>query len=103
MLMIQIRIRLSLDLFGQIRILQGAMAVRCAIFHAHSQIGIRVVANTPDLRSLILHLRMHCSTGCSFEKVDFKPKHGLAKLGLGLIYYPIASSQPPSHYTVPLT
>jgi hypothetical protein len=40
---IQIRIRLSLDLFGRILILQGAMAVCSAIFHAGSQIGIRVV------------------------------------------------------------
>jgi hypothetical protein len=40
-----------LALFG--RILQGAMAVCDAIFCARSPIGIRVVANTPDLRSLI--------------------------------------------------
>jgi hypothetical protein len=63
---------------------QGAMGVRCAIFHARIPIGIQVVANPPDLRFLILHLWKHC-------------------LSLGLIYYSIASSQPPSGYTVPLT
>jgi hypothetical protein len=42
MLGFQIWIRLDLDLFDQIRILQGAMGVRSAIFHAHIPIGIRV-------------------------------------------------------------
>jgi hypothetical protein len=52
-------------------ILQEAMEVRSAIFHARIPIGIRAVANLPDLKSLILHLWKHCSTGCSFETTDF--------------------------------
>jgi hypothetical protein len=56
MLGFQIRIRLDPDLFDWIRILQGAMGVCGVIFHAHIPIGIRVVANLPDLRSPILHL-----------------------------------------------
>jgi hypothetical protein len=56
MLEYQIWVRLSLDLFGRNRILQGAMAVCSAIFHARSQIRIRVVANLLGLRSLSLHL-----------------------------------------------
>jgi hypothetical protein len=71
MLGIHIRIRLNLDLFRQIRILQGAMAVHGAISHARSQIGIRVVPNPPDLSSLILHQWIQCSTNCNFEKADF--------------------------------
>jgi hypothetical protein len=62
---------LNLDLFGWIWILQGAMAVRGAIFNAPSQIRSRVVTNPPDLRSLILHLWMRCSLGCSFETDNF--------------------------------
>jgi hypothetical protein len=71
MLMAQIRLRLDPDLFDRIQILQGAIAVCGAIFHAHIPIRIRVVANLPDLRSLILHLWKHCSTDCSFETADF--------------------------------
>jgi hypothetical protein len=44
MLGFQIQIRLDTDLFDEIRILQGAMAVRGVIFHARTPIGIRVVA-----------------------------------------------------------
>jgi hypothetical protein len=50
---IQIQNRLDLDLFGIIQILQGALAVRGAIFQARRQIGILVKANAKDLRSLI--------------------------------------------------
>jgi hypothetical protein len=54
---IQIRIRLSLDLFGRIQIFQGAMAVHGVISHACSQIGIRVVrkaagSEIPDFTSM---------------------------------------------------
>jgi hypothetical protein len=55
----------------QIRILQGAMAVPGEIFHARIPIGVRVVANPVDLRSLILHLWKHCSMNCSFGTADF--------------------------------
>jgi hypothetical protein len=55
MLGFQIRIRLDLDLFYQIWILQGAMGVGGAIFYARILIGIQFVANPVDLRSLILH------------------------------------------------
>jgi hypothetical protein len=65
MLGFQIQIRLD-------RILQGAMGVPGAIFHACIPIGIRVVANLPDLRSLILHLWKHCLTDFSFETTDFQ-------------------------------
>jgi hypothetical protein len=71
MLGFQIRIRLDPDLFDRIRILQGAMGVHGAIFHVRIPIGIRVMANPPDLGSLILHLWKHCLTGCSFETTDF--------------------------------
>jgi hypothetical protein len=69
MLGFQIRIRLDLDLLD--RILQGAMGVHGAIFHVPIPIEIRVVENSPNLRSLILHLWKHCSTDCSFETTDF--------------------------------
>jgi hypothetical protein len=46
----QIRIRLDTDLFEQIQILQGAIAVHIEIFHARIPIEIRVVANPVDLR-----------------------------------------------------
>jgi hypothetical protein len=46
-------IRLDRDLFDRIWILQEATGVCGAIFHARIPIGIRVVANLPDLRSLI--------------------------------------------------
>jgi hypothetical protein len=55
-----LQIRLDPDLFDQIRILQGAMGVHGVIFHARILIGIQVVANPPDLRSLILHLWKNC-------------------------------------------
>jgi hypothetical protein len=71
MLGIQFQIRLDPDLFGEIQILQRAIAVHGAIFHACIPIGIRVVANPPDLRSLILHLGMHCSMDFSFRTTDF--------------------------------
>jgi hypothetical protein len=71
MLGIQIWIKLNLDLFGQIRILQEAMVVRGAIFHVRNQIGIQVVANPPDLRSLILHLWMHCSSTLALKRPIF--------------------------------
>jgi hypothetical protein len=71
MLGIQIRVRLDLDLFNRIQILQGALGVRGAIFQACNPMGIRVVANLTDLRSLILHLWKHCLTDCSFETTDF--------------------------------
>jgi hypothetical protein len=71
MLGFQIRIKSDPDLFDQIRILQGAMGVHSAIFHVRIPMGIRVVANPLDLRSLILHLWKHCSTDCSFEMTDF--------------------------------
>jgi hypothetical protein len=64
-------IRLDPDLFGQIRILERAMAVHGLIFHTRSQIGIRVIANLPDLKTLILHLQMRYSTDHSFETADF--------------------------------
>jgi hypothetical protein len=67
----QIRIRSDLDLFDWIQILQGAMSVRGEIFHDRILIGIRVVANPLDLRSLILHLWKHFSTNCSFRTADF--------------------------------
>jgi hypothetical protein len=54
MLVFQVRIRLDPVLFDRIQILQGAMTVRGEIFHARIPIGIRVVANPVDLRSLII-------------------------------------------------
>jgi hypothetical protein len=74
--MLGILIRLNMDLFGHIRILQGTMAVRSAIFHARSQIGIRFVANPSDLSSLILYLWMHCSTDLALKQPIFKRKKG---------------------------
>jgi hypothetical protein len=71
MLGFQIQIRLDPDLFNQICILQGAVGVHGAIFHARIPIGIRVVSHPPDLRYLILHLWKHCSMDCSFETTDF--------------------------------
>jgi hypothetical protein len=53
MLGFQIRIRLDPDLFDRIPILQGAMAVCSAIFHARIPIRIQVLANLTDLQSLI--------------------------------------------------
>jgi hypothetical protein len=70
MLGFQIQIRLDLDLFDRNQILQGAMAVSCEIFHARILIGIQVVANPVDLRSLILHLWKNCSMNCSFGTAD---------------------------------
>jgi hypothetical protein len=61
MLGYQIWIRLDPDLFDRILILQGDMAVHSEIFYARITIGIRVVANPVDLRSLILNLWKHCS------------------------------------------
>jgi hypothetical protein len=72
MIGLQIRVRLDLDLFDRIQILQGAMAICGAIFHARIPIGIRVVENPVDLRSLILHPWKHYSTNCSFGTADFK-------------------------------
>jgi hypothetical protein len=71
MLVFQIRIRLDPDLFDGIRILQGAIGVRGVIFHARILIVIQVVANPPNLRSLVLHIWKHCSTDFSFETTDF--------------------------------
>jgi hypothetical protein len=71
MLGFQIPIRLDPNLFDRIQILQGAMGVRGAIFHARIPIEIRVEENLPDLRSLILHLWKHCLTERSFEMTDF--------------------------------
>jgi hypothetical protein len=68
---IRILIWLDPDLFGQIWIFKRAMAVRGLIFHARSQVGIRVIANLPDLRFLILHLWMRYSTDRSFETANF--------------------------------
>jgi hypothetical protein len=67
----QIRIRLDPDLFDWIQILQGAMGDRGVIFHAHISIGIQVVENPPDLRSLILHLWKQRLMDCSIEMTDF--------------------------------
>jgi hypothetical protein len=89
MLEFQIRIRLDPDLFDWILILQGVMVVHGAIFHARIPIGIRVVANLPDLRSLILHLWKHCSMDCCFEMTFFRWKKEFVNLSLGLIYYSI--------------
>jgi hypothetical protein len=72
MLVIQIPIRLDLDLFGQIRILQRAMVVRGRIIQPRSQTGIRVIANPLDLSTMILDLPMPNSTCRSFEKADFQ-------------------------------
>jgi hypothetical protein len=103
MLGFQIQIRLDPDLFDQIWILQGAMGVHGAIFHVRIPFGIPVVANPPDLRSLILHLWKHCTAQqtVALKRPIFKRKKGFAYLSLGLIYYFIASSQPPSRVTVP--
>jgi hypothetical protein len=68
---IQIQISLDPDLFGQLCVLQGAMAVLDAIFNARTPIQIRVVANLQDLSSLILHLWMHCSTDCNLKTANF--------------------------------
>jgi hypothetical protein len=78
MLGIQIWIRLNLDLFGRLRILQGALAVCSAIFYAHSQIGIRVVANPPDLRSLIFHPQYGSTAQhtVALKRTIFKQKKG---------------------------
>jgi hypothetical protein len=40
-------------------------------FRLAFQIGIRFVANPPDLRSQFLQLWKHCSMDCSFETADF--------------------------------
>jgi hypothetical protein len=90
MLEFQILIKLDPDLFDRIWIFQGAMAVRVANFHAGIPIGIQVVLNPPDLRSLILHLWKHCPTDCSFEMTDFLMEKVLPNLSLGLIYYSTA-------------
>jgi hypothetical protein len=86
MLWLQIRIRLDPDLFDGIQIFQGAMGVRGVIFHARIPIGIRVVANPPDLRSLILHLWKYCLTDCTvaLKRPIFKWKKGFPNLSLGL-------------------
>jgi hypothetical protein len=62
MLGIRILIRFDPDLFGQLRILERAIAVRGLIFYTPSQIVIRVKANPPDLRTLSLHLQMRYYT-----------------------------------------
>jgi hypothetical protein len=59
-------------IFGQIRILQRAMAVRGRIFQSRSQIGIRVIGNPTDLSTMILHLQRPYSMGRSFENADFQ-------------------------------
>jgi hypothetical protein len=103
MLRFKIRIRLDPDLFNWIWILQGAMGVCGAIFHDPFLIGIRVVANLPDLRSLILHLwNFTAQQTAALKRPIFKRKKGFANLSLGLIYYSIASSQQPSRDTVHL-
>jgi hypothetical protein len=48
-----------------------SLAVRSSIFPTRRQIGIRVIANPLDLRSLILHLWMNYLTDRSFETADF--------------------------------
>jgi hypothetical protein len=96
------QIRLDLDLFGQIQILERAMAVRGLIFHTHSQIGIPVIANPPDLRTLILHQQMRYSTDCSFETANFSSEKSVRELILGVIYNSMALSQPQSRDTVPI-
>jgi hypothetical protein len=54
MLVIRIPIRTDdPDLFGQIRVLQRAMAGRGRITQSRSQIGIRVIANPLDLSAMI--------------------------------------------------
>jgi hypothetical protein len=73
-----IRIRLNPDLFDQIRIFQGAMAVCGAIFHAHIPIGIRVVANPPTPQQTV-----------ALKRPIFKREKGFRNLRLGLIYYSI--------------
>jgi hypothetical protein len=70
MLGFQIQIRMDPDLFDRIRILQGAMGVHDAIFHASIPIRIQVVANPLDLRSLIF-ASMEALPDCSFETNDF--------------------------------
>jgi hypothetical protein len=73
MLGFQIRIRLETDLFDWIEILQGAMAVCIAIFHARIPTEFRVVANPQNLRSLILHLWKHCSTDWLSGRISGQP------------------------------
>jgi hypothetical protein len=68
---IQIRIRLDLELFDWIRILQGAIEVRSEIFQDRIPIRFKVVANPVDLRYLNLHLWKHCLTNCSFGTAYF--------------------------------
>jgi hypothetical protein len=70
MLGIQISIMLDLDLFSQIRILQKAITSHGRIFQPHSQIGIRVIANPPDLSTMIFHLWRHMDR--SFETANFQ-------------------------------
>jgi hypothetical protein len=80
------------------------MPVCCAIFHASIPIGIQGVANPRDLKSLIFY--MYGSTAqwtVALKRLIFKWKKVFANLGLGLIYYSIATSQSPSHDTVPLS
>jgi hypothetical protein len=72
---IWIPVRLDPDLFGQILILEIAMAVR-------SQLDSELYPNSPDLRTLILHLWMRCFIGPSFKAAEksvreqplFRPK-----------------------------
>jgi hypothetical protein len=95
---------LDLDLFGQIRILERAMAVRGLILNTRSQIEIRAIANPLDLRTLILHLQMRYRlySTVAFKLPIFKRIKGLANLSLGLSYGSMASSHPRFRDTIPL-
>jgi hypothetical protein len=86
LLEIPIFIRLDLDLFWQIRILERTMAVRSTNFQPWSQTGIQVIAKSVVVENRILHLRMPHSQGCSVDlkRPIFKRKKGSRTFSLGL-------------------
>jgi hypothetical protein len=99
----QILIRLDPDLFVQIQILEIAMAVRGLIFQPSSQIGIRIIANSMDLRTMILHLQMRYTLRTIALKLPiFKREKDFVNRSLGFIYDSLALSQPQSRDTVSL-
>jgi hypothetical protein len=86
LLLIRIHVGLDPNLFGSVQTLERTFADRGAIFPTHSQIGIRVVANPPDLRTLIVDLwrRYTLWNGALKQPSEINGKKYSRNLSLGL-------------------
>jgi hypothetical protein len=95
-------ISLEPDLFNWIRILQGAMGVHGAIFMLAFQLKSKLWQIRRIWDTWFYIYGSTAQWTVALKRPIFKQKKGFANLSLGLIYYSIASSQPPSRDTVPL-